>query len=119
MHNKSFLCCSLGSFVLMIVCLFLAVNFAGDNGMAVCFLLFYAVNPVFSIIIGIYSGLHIQKLWYLPFLNAILFIVGTWLFFEFAEPDFILYAVIYLMLGVCTMVISYLLYNRSKEMKNA
>lgn len=119
MHNKSFLCCSLGSFILMIGCPFLAVNFAGDNGMAVCFLLFYAVNPVFSIIIGIYSGLHIQKLWYLPFLHAILFIAGTWLFFEFAESDFILYAVIYLMLGVCTMVISYLLHNRSKELKNA
>lgn len=114
MYNKSFLYCSLASFILMTGCPFLAVTFAGDNGMAVCFLLFYALNPVFSIILGIYSGIHVQKLWYLPFLNAILFLAGTWLFFEFAEPDFILYAVIYLLIALCTMVICYFLHNRSK-----
>lgn len=114
MYNKRFLYCFLASFILMIGCPFLAVTFAGDNGMAVCFLLFYAVNPVLSIILGIYSGIHIQKLWYLPFLNAILFLTGTWLFFEFAEPDFILYAFIYLLTGLCTMILSYFLHNRSK-----
>ncbi len=119
MYNKRFLYSSLASFILMIGCPFLAVTFAGDNGMAVCFLLFYALNPVFAIVLGIYSGIHIQKLWYLPFLNAILFLAGTWLFFDFAEQDFILYAVIYLFIGLCTMVISYLLHNRLKEMKNA
>ena len=34
-----------------------AVTFVkGDNGMAVCFLMFFAVNPVTAILLGIFSG---------------------------------------------------------------
>ena len=28
----------------------------GDGGMAVCFLLFFAVNPVTAILLGVFSG---------------------------------------------------------------
>ena len=37
-----------------------------------------------------------QKLWFLPPVNALLFLLGTWTFFEFAEPAFWLYAGVYL-----------------------
>ena len=35
----------------------LAVTFAkGDNGMAVIFLLFFAVNPIAAVLLGVFSG---------------------------------------------------------------
>ena len=66
---------------LMIGCPWLAVTFAGSAGMAVCFVLFFAINPIFSGFCGVFAGKNIKKLWMLPIFNAGVFLVGTWLFF--------------------------------------
>jgi len=34
----------------------LAVTFVGSAGMTVCFILFFAINPVFSVICGVAAG---------------------------------------------------------------
>ena len=78
----------------------------GDAGMAACFALFFAVNPVFSILMGAAAGREIRKLWFFPFLPAILFLAGTWIFFSMGETAFLLYAGIYLAMGFVSMLIS-------------
>jgi len=100
--------------VLMIGCPWLAVRFAGSAGMAVCFLLFFAVNPLFSLICGAAAGKDIQKLWCLPILNAALYISGTWLFFDMAEPAFVMYGGIYLAIGIIAMLLSAFLNHKTK-----
>lgn len=92
--------------ILMIGCPWLAVTFAGTAGMAVCFLLFYAINPLFSIACGVFAGKNIKKLWMLPLFNAGAFLVGTWLFFEMGEPAFWLYCGVYLIIGICSMLVT-------------
>ena len=77
-----------------------------DAGMAVCFLLFFAVNPAWSIILGVLAGENLQKQWSLPVLSAAFFLAGTWLFFDMGETAFLLYAGIYLVLGTGCMLIS-------------
>ena len=89
------------SVLIMILLPFLAVTFVkGDNGMAICFVLFYAINPLFSIYIG-YS----TDKWIYPIVNSLLFLVGTWIFFDMGEIAFIYYAIVYLLLGLVTMLI--------------
>ncbi|WP_279053510.1 hypothetical protein [Eisenbergiella tayi] len=45
------------SAVVMLAFPWLAVTFVkGDAGMAVCFLLFFAVNPLYSVLIGAFAG---------------------------------------------------------------
>lgn len=89
------------SVLIMILLPFLAVTFVkGDNGMAICFVLFYAINPLFSIYIG-YS----TDKWIYPIVNSLLFLVGTWIFFDMGEIAFIYYAIVYLLLGLITMLI--------------
>jgi hypothetical protein len=78
----------------------------GDAGMAACFALFFAVNPVFSILMGAAAGKKIRELWFFPFIPAILFLAGTWIFFARDEPAFLLYAGIYLAMGLVSMLIS-------------
>lgn len=74
-----------------------AVTFVkGDNGMAVCFLMFFAVNPVTAILLGIFSGGDVRAAWFQPLLFAALFLLGTWVFFTMAEMAFVLYAAAYL-----------------------
>lgn len=76
----------------------------GDAGMAVCFLLFYAVNPVYSVIIGVFAGRDIRHLWSLPVISAALFLIGSWIFFDMGETAFILYALFYLVFGTAAML---------------
>ena len=74
------------SALIMLALPWLAVTFVkGDGGMAICFLLFFAVNPIYSVIIGAYAGKDVRMLWSLPVLSAIFFLAGTWVFFDRGE----------------------------------
>lgn len=93
--------------VIMLVFPWLAVTFVkGDGGMAVCFILFFALNPIYAICSGAYAGKDVKKFWALPVITAVLFLAGTWLYFDMGEPAFLLYALIYLLLGTAAMMIS-------------
>ncbi len=104
------------SAVVMLAFPWLAVTFVkGDAGMAVCFLLFFAVNPLYSVIIGAFAGKDVKHLWSLPFISAVLFLIGTWIFFDMGETAFILYAAVYLVIGIMAMLIS--MFIRKKTQK--
>lgn len=74
--------------------------------MAVCFILFYAVNPMYSIIMGIEAGKNVRSMWSLPIISSVLFLLGTWVFFDISEITFILYAGIYLVIGLAALILS-------------
>ena len=97
----------LATAVIMLVFPWLAVTFIkGDGGMAVCFILFFAVNPIYAICSGAYAGKNIKIFWTLPIITALFFLLGTWLFFSMGEKAFILYALVYLLLGIVAELIS-------------
>ncbi len=76
----------------------------GDGGMAACFLLFFAINPVYAIILGALAGREVKTLWSLPVMTAVFFLAGTWVLFDRGETAFILYAAAYLVLGLAVML---------------
>ena len=95
------------SAVVILALPWLAVTFVkGDAGMAVCLLLFFAINPIYFVAIGVFAGKDVKHLWSLPVTFAVLFLIGTWIFFDMGEMAFVLYAVVYLALGIVTMLIS-------------
>ena len=95
------------SAVVMLLLPWLAVTFIkGDGGMAVCFILFFAVNPIYSVTAGVFAGKNGKRLWSLPLISAALFLAGTWIFFDMGETAFILYAAVYLILGILGMLVS-------------
>lgn len=107
--KKNFILWLLISAVIMLMLPWLAVTFVkADRGMAVVFLLFFAVNPIYSVLIGAFAGRDVVHLWSLPIVSAILFVAGTWIFFDMGEIAFVMYAGIYLVLGVAAMLISML-----------
>ena len=94
----------------------LVVTFVkGDAGMAVCFLLFFAVNPLYSVINGAFAGKDVKHLWSLPVISAVLFLIGTWIFFDMGETAFILYAAVYLVIGIMAMLISMFIRKKTQE----
>lgn len=74
----------------------------GDNGMAICFILFYVINPLFSIYIGYTTNKLIC-----PVVNSLLFLMGTWIFFDMGEIAFVYYAIVYLILGLITTLVKH------------
>ncbi len=103
------------SAVIMLFLPWCAVTFVSDGGfsdcgMAACFLLFYAVNPMASIIIGILSGRNIRSFWFQPVVLSILFLFGTWILFNVRE--FIFYGIFYFILGCAAMLITSLIVRK-------
>lgn len=114
--KKDFILLLVISAVIMLLFPLLAVTVVkADAGMAVCFILFYAVNPVYSVVIGIFAGKDIKRLCSLPIISAILFLAGTWLLFDMGEIAFIMYAVIYLIMGMLAMLVSFLINRKAHQ----
>lgn len=98
------------SALIMLVLPWLAATFIkGDGGLVVCLLLFFVVNPIYSLIVGGFAGRDIRHRWGLPVVSAALFLAGTWIFFDIEETAFILYALVYFALGIAAMLIFMLL----------
>jgi len=93
--------------VVMFGCPWVAVIFApGDAGMAICFLLFFGLNPLCSLYVGIWSGMAVKQRWYLPCVNAAAFLLGVWTGFDWGNPDFYGFAIAYLAVGLLAMVVT-------------
>lgn len=104
------------SAVVMLVLPGLAVNFIkSDAGMAVCFLLFFGVNPIYSILAGVFAGRRMNAMWGLPIITAVLFLLGAWIFFDMGEQAFILYGTVYLVLGVIALLVSFFRTKKGKD----
>lgn len=117
--KKSIIIWLVMSIIVMFVFPWLAVNFInGDAGMAACFILFYGIDPIYSLIIGRSAGKDIKHLWSLPVISAVLFLSGAWIFFDMGEIAFIMYSFIYLILGIVAMLVSMLI-NKKIQQKQA
>lgn len=96
----------------------LAVTFIkSDAGMAVSLFLFFVLNPIYAICAGAYAGRDVKRFWALPLITALFFLAGAWLFFDMGEMAFILYALIYLLLGMAAMLLSRFI--RKKHSQNS
>lgn len=104
------------SMVIMLFLPWFAISFAKDDaGMAVCFILFFAVNPIYSVIMGVFAGKNIKRLWGMPVISAVLFLLGSWIFFSMGERAFVLYAGVYLILGIAAMTISMIIHRKAQR----
>ena len=97
-----------------------SVTFApGDAGMAICFVLFFGVNTTVSMFVGIFAGLQVKQRWFLPFVNAAMFLLGAWTVFDWGNPDFNGFAIAYLAIAlVACLTTIVVVRNIKKELNN-
>lgn len=85
---------------------FAVARFAPEcSGMALCILLFFIVNPAYSLILGVRCGKDTKRMWNLPLVSSIAFLAGAWLFFDIRELWFVVYALVYLAIGWIAMAL--------------
>lgn len=94
------------SFIVLFILPLLAAKFAGPSGMALCYIMFFAINPIFFIAEGIASGKAIKKFWYMPFGSALIYLLSMWIVFDMGESAFLLYAGTYFAIGTIVMLIT-------------
>ncbi len=92
--------------IVMFVLPFVVARLASEcSGMALCMMLFFIINPIYSVILGFKCGKNIRRMWNLPLVTSIAFLAGAWLFFDIKEIWFLVYAAIYLGLGWIAMLV--------------
>ena len=73
------------------------------------FTMFLTINPTVSALLGFVSGFELKKLWFIPFLSAFAFPIFFWLSTLCIDTDIFIYLIIYLPVGLSTMIITYYL----------
>lgn len=118
MTMKKMIAWLIASAAILLALPWLAVTFIkSDAGMAVSLFLFFVLNPIYAICAGAYAGRDVKRFWALPVITALFFLAGAWLFFDMGEMAFILYALIYLLLGIAAMLLSRFI--RKKHSQNS
>ena len=82
---------------------YLSVTFAGSAGMAICFLLFFAADPLVCAIIGAMAGTQPRQLWWMPIAAAAAMPLCFCLCVQEFVPELFIYAGFYLMIGLACM----------------
>ena len=77
---------------------------SSDAGMALCFILFFAVNPLMVIALSVMAGTDIRKLWWMPFLAAVVFPVFFGIVVMELVMDLFVYSALYLAVGLLAMI---------------
>lgn len=98
----------------IIVALIFSLPATSGWGFIITLFLFFVLNPLFTIFLGIFCSKNIKKYMLNPLLNSIFFIIGVWTAFDFGNLDFTVYAVVYFCIGYAAMLVNYFI----KRIKN-
>lgn len=83
--------------------------------MGITIILFFVVNPLTTAIINSMVGKDIKKLWWMPILFCIVFLLSYWLVLEEVIWDLMFYGVIYIIIGIIFMIGSWCLIKILKK----
>lgn len=102
------------SLIVMFLLPWLAVSFAGGNdALGILLILIFILNPLVSIGIGIASG-RVEKVeWYLPLVNAVIFLASACVIIGF-DITYILCTVIYFVIGIAAAYITSAIKHKRK-----
>lgn len=104
------------SFLLCFVCYllipFLAVTFAGMAGMSICFILFFAADPLVCAIVGVITGTQVKRLWWLPVTAAAAMPLCFSLCVRGFVSELFIYSGFYVIIGLIAMGITCVITKR-------
>lgn len=88
-----------------------------DAQVFVCLLLFFSVNPVVCILLGVISAFDLKHFWYTPLLVAVMFWIFSSVIYRqiFPYGYSALYFIICLVSMLITVLIHYVIKNKNKE----
>ncbi len=95
--------------VVLLILPFVFFNLAKPHeAMGVMMMFFFIINPIASAAIHTFIGKDIKKLCWFPVQFALVFLLSYWLVIEEIVLDLTIYAMVYMLVGVFAMTISWL-----------
>lgn len=86
----------------------------GMDALGILLILFFAFNPLVSIVIGVLSGWGEKVQWYLPIIAGAIFLIAETVITGF-DFTYIIAAAIYIGLGIAAAYITKALKNKKKD----
>ena len=83
--KKSIYWLAISAFIMLVLPWLVVTFVTNDAGMIATIILFFAVNPLYFIIMGAFAGENVKTLWWIPVFSAIFFLAGAWIFFAMGE----------------------------------
>lgn len=74
-----------------------------EFGFPAAIFLFLSLNPMYSLILGIFAGFAPKDRWWMLLAEAALYLCGAWVFVAPLEPAFLQYAFLYTAAGAIAM----------------
>lgn len=108
MMKKNGVCILILAVIMLTLPTFLVTFVKGECGLAIYFLILFVINPVAAIVTGVFAGKNFSNAWFQPFILAVLFSLGGWIFVGMKVAEVVFYVIIYLVLGCISMLISVL-----------
>lgn len=118
MKKKMIILFIIMSLILLILPFILTQLAEPHEFMGVMILLFFIVNPITAAVTNSMIGKDIRKLWWIPVVFPIMFLLSYWLILKEIIIDFAFYAVIYLIIGLFFMIGSWLILKYRNQKKN-
>lgn len=100
--------------VMLLLPWFVSALTGSGAGMAVSLLLLFAIDPLYSLVVGFFAGKEMKQLWSLPVLSALLFLPGALFFLGMDANAAFLYAAVYLVCGAVAMLLSRMLQKKKR-----
>ena len=87
----------------LIINLIFSIPATSGWGMVITLFLFFVIDPFFSVWLGKFCSNDVKRYWGIPLVNALFFMDGVWLAFDFGNTDFMVYAAAYFVIGYAVM----------------
>ena len=91
-----------------------------QSGIDLMFICLFILNPLLAIVLGLMSGTDLRKLWWIPFMAALLFPLLLGIVLGQIVVELYVYAAAYLLVGVLAMLSMHLirvLHSKRKKRK--
>lgn len=88
---------------LMLLLPLAVINWPNELALELVLILYYGVNPLFVVIVGVCAGLRPRERWYLPVIPAALYPFLSALLFRALELSYFQAAAVYLVLGAASL----------------
>ena len=73
-------------------------------GMSICLFMFFVINPLLSIVLGLMAGTELNRLWWIPLGGALVFPLFFSLVVWSFIPELFIYSALYLGVGIAAML---------------
>lgn len=81
---------------------------SAEASIGVLYILFFMLEPLFALIMGLYAGRQIRLRWFTALAVPVMFLLGIAAVFGAGVVEFLVYSVTYLLLTLAGMLASYL-----------